>query len=238
MIKTALVCVAKNEDNYIEEWLLYHKKLRFDQIFIYQNDWRTELQLDYITKIEFDGKQKQLESYNHFLKTYGSSYDWAAFFDVDEFLVFKKHSNVVDFINDYSKYNGIGINWVLFGDNNQSYPTKDHSLIKRFTMRKGLPSSHVKSIIKIEKCPKMFVHHPDCEIVDTNFNKFYGVFNDNLLDDVAQLNHYFCKTKVEFFEKVERGRADSKILRESSEFDINNFNEVKDLTAYNFFYGS
>jgi hypothetical protein len=233
MTKIALVCVAKNEDNYIQEWLLYHKKLGFNQIFIYQNDWRTSLQFDFITKIEFDGNQKQLESYNHFLKNYGPNYDWAAFFDVDEFLVLKKHPNVTEFVNTYSNYNGIGINWVLFGDNNQPNPIKEYSLINRFTKRKEQPSNHIKSIVKIKKCPKMFVHHPDCKIVDTNFNQFYGVFN-NPLDNVAQLNHYFCKTKIEFLEKIKRGRADSEDIRKLNEFDVNNFNEVDDLTAYNF----
>jgi phosphosulfolactate synthase (CoM biosynthesis protein A) len=36
-MKVALVCVAKNEDNYIDEWLNYYNKLGFDNIFMYQN---------------------------------------------------------------------------------------------------------------------------------------------------------------------------------------------------------
>jgi len=235
MIKTALVCIAKNEENYIEEWLIYHQKLGFDQIFIYQNNWRTKVKLANVTKIEFDGDQKQLESYNHFLKTYGCNYDWAAFFDVDEFLVLKKHSNINDFIADYADHDGIGINWVYFGDNGLLEPTDEYSLLKRFTMRQKVANDHVKSIVKIKACNKMFVHHPDYEIVDTDFKKFYGTFNGKRLDNVAQINHYFCKTKKEFLEKIERGRADTNCAREISEFDTSNFNEVEDLTAYNFF---
>ena len=37
-IKVALVCIAKNEDNYIQEWITYNKLIGFDDIFIYQND--------------------------------------------------------------------------------------------------------------------------------------------------------------------------------------------------------
>lgn len=235
-LKIALVCIAKNEDKYIEEWLLYNKKLGFDQIFLYQNDWRTNLEFDYLTKIEFDGKQKQLESYADFLKKYGFDYDWAAFFDVDEFLVLKKHNNVKEFIGDYLKFNGVGINWVLFGDNNLEHSNKEHSLLKRFTKRRKEPEAHVKSIVKIKKCPKMFVHHPDCDIVNTNKNKFYGVFNYELLDNVAQINHYFCKTKKEFLEKIDRGRSDSKRIRKIKDFFDNNYNEVEDLSALNFLY--
>jgi len=233
--KVALVCIAKNEENYIEEWFLYNKKLGFDHIFVYQNNWQTKIEKDYVTKIEFDGKTKQVESYNHFLKNYGSKYEWAAFFDVDEFLVLKKHKNVKDFIADYAEYDGIGINWVFFGDNNQPEPTKEYSLLKRFTMRQKATNSHVKSIVKTKACKKMFVHHPNYEIVDTNFEKFYGAFNNKCLDNVAQINHYFCKTKEEFLEKINRGRADTNKFRKLEEFDKHNFNEIEDLTAYKFF---
>jgi hypothetical protein len=34
-MKTALVCIAKDEDHYIDEWLLYHLKLGFSDIFVY-----------------------------------------------------------------------------------------------------------------------------------------------------------------------------------------------------------
>ena len=34
-MKIALVCLAKNEDFYIDEWIKYHTKLGFDHIYIY-----------------------------------------------------------------------------------------------------------------------------------------------------------------------------------------------------------
>ena len=39
-MRTALVCIAKNEDNYLDEWIKYHLKLGFSEIFVYQNNWR------------------------------------------------------------------------------------------------------------------------------------------------------------------------------------------------------
>jgi hypothetical protein len=38
-MKISLVCIAKMEDFYINEWVLYHKKLGFDDIIIYETDW-------------------------------------------------------------------------------------------------------------------------------------------------------------------------------------------------------
>lgn len=33
--RAALVCIAKDEDDYIQEWIAYHKKLGFDDIYVY-----------------------------------------------------------------------------------------------------------------------------------------------------------------------------------------------------------
>lgn len=39
-MNTALVCIAKNEDHYIDEWLQYHFSIGFTKAFVYQNNWR------------------------------------------------------------------------------------------------------------------------------------------------------------------------------------------------------
>jgi hypothetical protein len=36
--KIALVCIAKDEDLYLQDWIDYHLKLGFDDIHIYQNN--------------------------------------------------------------------------------------------------------------------------------------------------------------------------------------------------------
>ena len=33
--KVALIAIAKNEDNYIEEWIQYYIKLGVDEIYVY-----------------------------------------------------------------------------------------------------------------------------------------------------------------------------------------------------------
>lgn len=44
--KVALAAIAKDEDNYIEEWIRYNLKLGFDKIIIYQNNWRANIPTD------------------------------------------------------------------------------------------------------------------------------------------------------------------------------------------------
>ena len=234
-MKVALVCIAKNEDPYIQEWIDYNKKLGFDDIFIYQNDWRWDGESENVHKFEIDGINKQREAYTHFIKKHKNEYEWAAFFDVDEFLVLKKHENIHSFINDYSDYPAIGINWFLFGDSGVKTINNEYSVVKRFTMRKSTIDQHVKCVVKLSNNFIMGVHNPNHTWYDTNGQQHTGPFNIGGPNDVVQLNHYFTKTEEEFLLKCERGRADANNKRTVNEFQHHNFNEVEDLTAYNFF---
>lgn len=235
-MKVALVCIAKNEENYIQEWIDYNKKIGFDNIFIYQNDWRCSVDDPTVIKLEFDGPNKQVQAYNHFIKSNLNNYDWVAFFDVDEFLTLKKHNNIKDFIREYSEYNAIGINWYLFGDNGYEGVDDEYSVLKRFTKRQSSINQHIKSIIKLTSNVIMGVHNPNCSWTNTNKQTNNGPFNQPGNDDIAVIHHYFGKTKQEFLLKCERGRADTTIKRNLEDFDSHNFNEVEDLTAYNFMY--
>lgn len=238
-MKVALVCIAKNEDHYIEEWGRYHIKLGFDQIFIYQNDWLCSFEDERVTKLVLNGPTKQTEAYNSFIGNFRNEYDWVAFFDVDEFLVLKKHSHIKDFISDYSEYKGIGINWVVFGSNGHTEILDgEYSLLKRFTKRENGVDQHIKSIIKLKDNYNvtMYVHNPNHPIVNTNKNLFEGPFNLEKTDDIAQINHYFCKTRSEFEEKIKRGRSDTLEIRKMIEFDVTNKNDVDDFTAFDFYF--
>jgi len=235
-MKIVLVCIAKNEDNYIQEWVDYHLKLGFDNIVIYENDWDSNITNDNVIKIKVSGVKQQIPSYNNFIKTYKEAYDWCAFIDVDEFLVLKKHKNIHDFITDYKDQTAIGINWVLFGDSNLKTIT-EYSVIKRFIMREDKPNVHIKSIVNLKKCNQMWVHHHAGDCVDTNLKQINNTpFNSDGPIDIAQINHYFTKTKEEFINKRNRGRADNGAIRKLEDFDDHNFNDIEDLSAYNFYF--
>lgn len=233
-MKVALVCIAKNEDHYIKEWVDYNFKLGFDHIFIYENDWRCSLDNPNVSKIPFDGRSKQIEAYNNFLRHSSSEYQWVAFFDVDEFLVLKKHENVKKFLKEYTNFNGVGINWCLFGSNGHKKFDKQSGVLERFTKRKITFDQHVKTILKIGKDVKMGVHNPNIDLVGTNKVPFSGPFHVNGNIEIAQLNHYFTKSEEEFTEKIKKSRADNGQFRTMEEFYNHDFNEVEDLLALNF----
>lgn len=240
-MKTALVCVAKNEANYIDEWIAYHLKIGFDDIHIIQNNWRHENKTQSASYHIIDGYGKQVDSYRWFLNEFRKRYDWIAFFDVDEFLVLKKHIRVSDFLCDYSDYAAVSINWMLFGDNNLTFDGVNYSVLKRFIMRAERPDKLVKTIVNTVFDSEIELHNISIGSVDPSLRQVIGSDNLQASVDIAQLNHYFCKTRQEFEEKRFRGRADvprhnNEYIRLPSDFDDHNYNQVEDTLARDFLY--
>ena len=243
-MKIALVCYARNEDRYIEEWVQYHIKLGFDKIIIWQDRWECKYEHPQIIKLKMRQTDtgRSVAAQNHFIDEMSHEYDYAAFFDVDEFLVLKKHSNVKDFVAEYSDCQSIGINWVFFGNNGQeNVIDNDYSVIKRFTKRRiepGEPGSElaaVKQILKLDQKIHMCIHHPQCLWHTPERILCDGPGTKHKSVEIAQLNHYWCKTKQEFVEKKMIDRPDDQVLGLWN-YERYNFNEIEDLAAYNFFY--
>lgn len=237
--KIALVCIARNEDRYIDEWIDYHFKLGVDEIFIYENEWKSNVKRERVHTIPFDGKSKQVYAYNDFIFRRSEGFEWVIFIDVDEFLCLNKHNSIQEFLRDYGNLpdeaDAIAINWMVFGDNNAP---SEGSVLERFTRRAIEPERNVKLIMKLNGDRLMLgPHHSYGFWIDTN--GYIGIGQNNFKGtcDVAQINHYYCKTKKEYDEKVERGRADWYIPRNDADFDYYNKNEVEDLTALNFYKG-
>ena len=237
-MKVALVCIAKNEDPYIQEWIEYHTKLGFDHVFVFMNDWRTDYEHPQMTKHVIDGLNQQRQAYSDFLSMYRNEYDWAAFFDVDEFLVLKKHDNVKDYLSNYINYGAIGINWTFFGNNGHTEVVDgEYSQLKRFTKRQIGIDQHVKTILQLKTGWGMDVHHPSGNLVDSEHRQFRGPFNPYGTDNIAQLNHYWSKTPDEFARKCDRGRADTPTIKVNpSTYNQHNSNEIEDTLAVDFMY--
>jgi hypothetical protein len=240
-MKVGLVCIAKNEDKYIQEWISYHKKLGFDSIIIYENDWRSNINQDGVITFAFDGPVQQLPAYNHFIQSnsdFGWGYDWAAIIDIDEFIVLKKHKNIKDFIQEYGNIaNGIAMHWMLFGNNGHEEIIDDnYSVLERFTKREESINPHVKTLLKLTsgQIRMKDPHIPNVPLAETNGSIVNTSMSPNGSIDVIQLNHYFCKTPKEFNDKIARGRSDMIHKRNFSDYGYHNKNDVDDFLALNF----
>ena len=247
-MRTAVVCIAKNEDRYIKEWAEYHLKLGFDSVYIYQNDWRCALEMPNVYKGIIDGKARQIDCYNKFLKK-EKGYDWVAFIDVDEFIVLSKHSSITEFIEwmlaTHGPTDAMVLYWTFFGDNGIKEDDGSEGTLKRFTKR-AASNRHYKSIVNGKTKNYRFrnPHEGNRPAKNTRGKSPARMSLPNVAGsypvDVAKINHYFTKTRKEFEKKVARGRADVTYKRKSSnaEFDKlqKNHNLFEDFEARDFMY--
>lgn len=258
--KIALVTMAKEEDFYLQEWIDYHIKLGFDDIFIYQNNWRYKNPI-YNEKVHFmewdvnsttpvvgqktwDWNRHSM-CYSVFGKTYHAEYEWAAFLDIDCFLVLKQTDDVKSFISNFDniRQQQLVINFAFFGDNGHTTFSEDNtSVLERFTKRWDKPhTTSYYQFLPICKLHEDFcchsLHFVEGEWIDVDSSVGVGPSSTrrNITYDKAQINHYYTKSLPEWMMKMGKTRAEADWIQNSMDgFYMHNFNDVEDLHALNF----
>ena len=98
-----------------------------------------------------------------------------------------------------------------FGSNGRvSYSPEP--VTERFTMRENKLNPHVKSIVCLQNAA--FFIDPHHVYLKEGYNK-------TCEETVAQINHYFTKSRDEFILKIARGRADIVKKRQFTELSTN-----------------
>jgi hypothetical protein len=214
-INDAVICaIAFEEEPYIDEWIAYNLVLGFSHIYIYDNSNTFTLKnknTNNVTVIHFPGEQKMLQSRDIFILQYKNKHKWVAHIDIDEFIVLKKHNNIIDFLNDYDDCDSIAINWLMFGTSNEiNY--RNEPVTKRFQYCSKDINQHYKCISKIKSINRCVHSHKPLlhngSIYDTNRKVINDIFNPNGDYNVACIHHYYTKSEEEFKEKIERRMVD------------------------------
>lgn len=228
-MKTLLCAIVKNENRYINEWIVYHKNIGFDGIILYDNnDIDGEIlnvkQDDFIRIIDYRGKHIvvpsdisvfkmkythgiQEQAYNDCYLNQADDYDWIAFFDIDEFLFIENNMKINDFLSQ-SKFNNVDsiqLNWKIYGDNGHiKYENKP--VIERFTEPSIYQTSYVKTIIKT-KNPNFIslrCHYADIKdgrYVYPNGNPTNPSLSQKSNLECAYLKHFYTKSIEEWIER-------------------------------------
>jgi cellulose synthase/poly-beta-1,6-N-acetylglucosamine synthase-like glycosyltransferase len=206
-IKVCVITVAKNENEWIEEWIKYHFNLGFDRIIIIDNnseenktiydDDRVEIIPE---RIQFGdnwgmggGTQPQL--LNKALDVVKSEkIDYCASIDVDEFIELRKHNNIKEFIYDEVYKSGKNIAevlWEYYDDNDIIYEKDTKKSVLETYTRKASKYGDInrKSIFKVyDETFFDGVHFPSSSL----FEK--GLYFTNHTDtNVAVIRHYRTK---------------------------------------------
>ena len=99
-MNTCVCAIAKNENNYIREWVEHYHNIGFSSIYLFDNNETNGENLedpikDYIKSgfVIVDKKYRgindrlcQIEAYTYFYTENKNKFDWCLFVDIDEFL--------------------------------------------------------------------------------------------------------------------------------------------------------
>ena len=262
--KIAVIAIARDEDNYLAEWTDYHLRLGFDDIFIWQNNWRSKLQGKLSQHVYFnvlDEDYAQVNCYNSALKMLCNEYAWLAFIDVDEFFSLNDSSftSIKDFLlqDKYKDIPALCISWRLFGDNGLQ-KVESFSQLERFTMASSKLDETSKPLLhtNVVKDNVQFFLNPHC-VTCNQFDpclKFVldKVGNNKHINEFYQvapleLNHYRNKTYAERFARCFQQptaviaedknyiKCSLDIALFNKEFDKCNTNEVENTVARDFY---
>lgn len=223
-----MICaVAKDEDLYIDEWLKYHLSLGFDLVQVYDNHRNTSAKLQALPQkynnrvkvLHYVGDGVQNRAYTNCHDQYVDQLAWAAFIDIDEFIVLRKHSTIRELLLATvipNKDGALSLNRIPFGSNGQLHYDRA-PVLSRFTARAKDPDIYVKTFAFLPLIRRIELHFVrllnDKHGVDCHGNAIKAAVHYAPNEDIAAINHYFTKSLDEFRKKKLRGMAHTKNMR-------------------------
>ncbi|HZP88162.1 MAG TPA: glycosyltransferase family 2 protein, partial [Burkholderiales bacterium] len=216
----SLLAPVRDEERYLVEFVNYYLIHGVDHFYFYDNESTVPVAdvlnayRDKCTILYARGEAVQGRAYAHFCRRFRQETKWVAVFDVDEFVLPHRHATLRDFLIDHDDCDGIGINWVMFGDGHHKVPPAGN-VIENYLYREAKQHPCIKSVIKADKLvgffdnPHVATLTDGSRYVDAHGHPITGACNENHTIDVIQLNHYFTKSAAEWTRKLQRKRADS-----------------------------
>ncbi|CAM3025639.1 hypothetical protein JHFBIEKO_3095 [Methylobacterium mesophilicum] len=221
-----LVAIARNESDYLAEWLAFHITVGFDSIIVFDHDSSDETaavvsrsaactpNISLRSFIARPGESPQLAAYRTALSLVRTP--WVAFFDVDEFLVPWQDGSVDAYLNRVpADVSAVHVNWRSFGSSGLIEPSE--GLVTETFLRCAEPDwayqGHYKTFARTERVRNVQVH----EVVLSGGRRTLSDFSDIPFDTTGmtnrvvyagiQLNHYQTKSRAEFERRMQLPRA-------------------------------
>lgn len=192
----------------------------------------------------------QYLAYDAACEAYKLEFDWIAFLDSDEFLVLPGGQLVNQFLAGFEGWSALGLNWAMYGSSGHiEFPPG--LVVESYTRRAGadfFPARHVKPVIR----PRFAIrlanpHYFDMrEDMDGHYcdargqymlwlrapevpgGVLRGVTRAEPDYSLAQINHYFTRSRAHWLAKLRRRYPEDVNFRTMDEFDEYDRNEVYD----------
>lgn len=215
-MKTAICAIIKNEHLFLKEWIDWHLGLGFDAIHLFEDkDSKSHEEICekysnvYLRRYEDDeelkkiispqfGDKKQLRLYQWFCAK--CKYNWVAFIDIDEFIMFEDDWNLNRLCDEFSDYPAVHLYWRMKGASGHiKRPSCD--VMEAYTEDALFISQDIgwnmKSLVNICKGLGMRTVHHAYGAVRTDFTE-----GEDPIYAKAWINHYFTKSWEDWYERI------------------------------------
>lgn len=246
-----LIVIARDEAPYIAEWLAFHRAVGFSRILVFDHASMDDTPAVVARAAAADpaislhatptllGASPQIAAYTAGMGLVRTP--WVAFLDVDEFLVPWRDGSLSDYLARVPEdVSAVHINWRSFGSSGLAGP--GYGFVTEAFTRCAPPDwayqTHYKTLARSAHVRAVQVHEVLLTAGRRTLSDFTDVpadatgMADRIVYDGIQLNHYQCKTWVEFVARMHlpsagnpRGpRADDLALR----YNLLDRNEIED----------
>lgn len=221
-IRLAVCAIAKNEGPYFKEWLDWHISHGVEKFYIYDNestDCTRDVLAPYIESgvveyIYYPGYRRQIAAYDDCIDRHRFDTRWLAFIDLDEFIVPLRDSSITEFLTGFENSPVVEINWLIYGSGGaeKKSPAPVMERFRRHSIPSHRLNRHVKSIVNPRRVFTMTGCHEAARIDGVAADSHGDPITRNFRErepqqDVIRINHYAVRSKEEFIEKQNRGRA-------------------------------
>lgn len=241
----AICSIFKNEAPFFKEFIIYHQMIGVEHFYFYNNnstdDFQTVLrpfiEQGLVTLTDWPIKPGQIPAYKHWYENFRQECDWVSFLDLDEMFCPTFHYSLNQWLESYSKYPVIKIDWLMFGSSGIEVHDTSKMVMEQYTKCWGKKSNVGKLLYNCHYDIFEFSHG-----MMHSLKVKYGFFviptfntSGNILDrsyektgkkrDSIQINHYYCKAYDILTEKINRGSAAyAKSWKKSSLFWLKEMN--------------
>lgn len=228
--KNIVFCCAKNEDEYIREWIEHYLNIGFDKIIIADNNDEegrlAKVIEDYISRgnvqiFPINGLTGMFQNAIYTMFMNNSNYQWCAYFDCDEFLeISKAYNNIEEMLSSVDE-DVLMVHWVVYGANGQIEKNTSISLQERFKepmypIALFKENMYMKAIVRGGRTG--YFESPHIVKFTDDGNTLYNIGGYYTTNDIncnvsfpirlkkCYLKHYMTKSFIEYKEKLQKKR--------------------------------
>jgi hypothetical protein len=240
--KLSAIAIVKNEAEYLDEWICYHKLIGFEHFYIFNNNSEDDIAVvlrkyivhGIVTLIDWPFMPGQDDAYNYALKIFGHTSKWMALFDVDEFFLLKNNLTIPEFLEKFPDADQVLIFWRLFGHSGHKIKPKG-MIISNFLKCAESLTNISKAIVRPEKVifasPHNCVTHTQLTINDVGRPLKETWRHQDISEENLVINHYFSKSYSEYEKKILKGQVDGRSEKKLDPFEKWDFSHLDSRAA-------